>query len=74
MAVFTLLEQGKIYSGMMRLKNENTLNIRGYVGFSFFERYSSTWTRILDEDRFSNEALGDRKFNESVKVRFNRHY
>ena len=40
---------GKIYSGMMRLKNENTLNIRGYVGFSFFERYSSTWTRVLDE-------------------------
>ena len=39
---------GKIYSGMMRLKNEKTLNIRGYVGFSFFERYSSTWTRKLN--------------------------
>ena len=51
-------EQGKIYSGMMRLENENTLNIRGYIGFSFFKRYSSSWTRILDEDRFSNEASG----------------
>ena len=49
---------GKIYSGMMRLKNENTLNIRGYVGFSFFERYSSTWTRVLDGDKFRHESLG----------------
>ena len=47
-------KNGKIYSGMMRLKNEKTLNIRGYVGFSFFERYSSTWTRYLDEDLVSN--------------------
>ena len=49
---------GKIYSGMMRLKNENTLNIRGYVGFSFFERYSSTWTRVLDRDKFTKETVG----------------
>jgi uncharacterized protein (DUF2147 family) len=49
---------GKIYSGMMRLKNENTLNVRGYVGFSFFERYSSTWTRVLDGDKFRYEPLG----------------
>jgi uncharacterized protein (DUF2147 family) len=49
---------GKIYSGMMRLKNENTLNIRGYVGFSFFERYSSTWTRVLDSDKFTKETVG----------------
>ena len=48
---------GKIYSGMMRLKNENTLNIRGYVGFSFFERYSSTWTRVLESDKFTNETV-----------------
>ena len=48
---------GKIYSGMMRLKNEKTLNIRGYVGFSFFERYSSTWTRVLESDKFTNETV-----------------
>jgi len=51
-------KNGKIYSGMMRLKNENTLNIRGYIGFSFFERYSSTWTRVLDGDKFRKEPLG----------------
>ena len=50
-------KNGKIYSGMIRLKNENTLNIRGYVGFSFFERYSSTWARVLDSDKFTNETL-----------------
>ena len=41
-------EKGKSFSGIMRLKDENTLNVRGYVGFSFFERYSTTWTRVLD--------------------------
>ena len=51
-------KNGKTYSGMMRLKNENTLNIRGYIGFSFFERYSSSWTRVLDRDRFTNETVG----------------
>ena len=51
-------EKGKIYSGMIKLKNQNTLNIRGYIGFSFFERYSSTWTRVLDEDKFRHEPLG----------------
>ena len=50
-------EKGKTYSGMVRLKNENTLNIRGYIGFSFFERYSSTWTRILDSDQFIMETI-----------------
>jgi uncharacterized protein (DUF2147 family) len=49
--------EGKTYSGMMRLKNENTLNIRGYVGFSIFERYSSTWTRVLARDKFRNNIL-----------------
>ena len=53
-----IAEKGKIYSGMMKLKNQNTLNIRGYIGFSFFERYSSTWTRVLDEDKFRHEPLG----------------
>ena len=52
-------KNGKIYSGMIRLKNENTLNIRGYIGFSFFERYSSTWTRVLDRDKFKNETVGN---------------
>ena len=51
-------KNGKIYSGMVRLKNENTLNIRGYIGFSFFERYSSNWTRVLDRNQFTNETLG----------------
>ena len=51
-------KNGKTYSGMMRLKNENTLNIRGYIGFSFFERYSSNWTRVLDRDKFTNETVG----------------
>tara|TARA_B100000795_G_C22705222_1_gene401289 strand:+ start:339 stop:983 length:645 start_codon:yes stop_codon:yes gene_type:complete len=41
-------EKGKSFSGIMRLKDDNTLNVRGYVGFSFFERYSTTWTRVLD--------------------------
>jgi uncharacterized protein (DUF2147 family) len=50
----------KTYSGMMRLKDKNTLNVRGYIGFSFFERYSSTWTRIVDKDKFSKKTIGER--------------
>ena len=57
-----IAEKGKIYSGMMKLKNQNTLNIRGYIGFSFFERYSSTWTRVLDGDIFRDEPLGTEFF------------
>ena len=57
-----IAEKGKIYSGMMKLKNQNTLNIRGYIGFSFFERYSSTWTRVLDGDIFRREPLGTEIF------------
>ena len=53
-----IAEEGKTYSGMMRLKDKNTLNLRGYIGFSFFERYSSTWTRVLDRDKFRHESLG----------------
>jgi len=41
-------EEGKTYSGIIRLKNKNTLNLRGYIGFSFFERYTSTWSRYVD--------------------------
>ena len=39
--------KGKTYSGMMTLKDVNTLDLRGYIGFSFIGR-SSTWTRKLD--------------------------
>ena len=38
--------KGKTYRGMMTLKGENTLDLRGYIGFSFIGR-SSTWTRKL---------------------------
>ena len=40
-------EKGKTYSGMMTLKDKNTIDLRGYIGFSFIGR-SSTWTRKLD--------------------------
>jgi len=40
-------KKGKTYSGMMTLKDVNTLDLRGYIGFSFIGR-SSTWTRKLD--------------------------
>ena len=53
-------KKGKTYSGMMKLKNENTLNLRGYIGFSFFERYSSTWIRVLDRDKFRFETTGNK--------------
>jgi len=40
-------KKGKSYSGMMTLKDKNTIDLRGYIGFSFIGR-SSTWTRKLD--------------------------
>ena len=40
-------KKGKTYSVMLTLKDANTLDLRGYVGFSFLGR-SSTWTRKLD--------------------------
>ena len=40
-------KKGKDYSGMITLADENTLDLRGYIGFSFIGR-SSTWTRKLD--------------------------
>ena len=51
-------KKGKTYSGMMTLKDANTLNLRGYIGFSFIGRSSSTWTRNLDGDIFRNETIG----------------
>ena len=41
-------EKGETYSGMMTLRDTNTLYLRGYIGFSFIERSSSIWTRNLD--------------------------
>ena len=40
-------KKGKDYSGMITLSDENTLDLRGYIGFSFIGR-SSTWTRKSD--------------------------
>jgi len=40
-------KKGKTYTGMITLKDANTLDLRGYLGFSFFGR-SSTWTRKLE--------------------------
>lgn len=40
-------KKGKTYSGKITLTDNNTLDLRGYVGFSFIGR-SSTWTRKLD--------------------------
>ena len=39
-----------LLTGIITLKDANSLNLRGYVGLSFIERSSSTWTRYLDED------------------------
>ena len=40
-------KKGKTYSGKITLTDKNTLDLRGYIGFSFIGR-SSTWTRKLD--------------------------
>tara|TARA_B100000945_G_C20163877_1_gene494448 strand:- start:106 stop:546 length:441 start_codon:yes stop_codon:yes gene_type:complete len=40
-------KKGKTYTGMITLKDANTLDLRGYIGLSFIGR-SSTWTRKLD--------------------------
>ena len=41
-------EKGQTYSGMITLKDANTFNLKGYTGFSFIGRSSSTWTRNVD--------------------------
>lgn len=51
-------KKGKTYSGMMTLKDANTLNLRGYTGLSFIERSSSTLTRNVDENIARNETIG----------------
>ena len=40
-------KKGKTYSGKLTLTDKNTLDLRGYIGFSFLGR-SSAWTRKLD--------------------------
>lgn len=37
-------ESGNDYSCIITMKNSNTLDVRGYIGFSFIGR-SDTWTR-----------------------------
>ena len=51
-------KQGKTYTGMMMLKDANTLNLRGYTGFSFIRRSSSTWTRNVDGHIARNKTIG----------------
>jgi uncharacterized protein (DUF2147 family) len=53
-------KKGKTYTGIITLKDENTLNLRGYIGLSFIGRYSSTWTRYLDEDLVSSPTTKKR--------------
>lgn len=38
-------ENGKTYKCIMTLENINSLNVRGYIGFSFIGR-TDVWTRI----------------------------
>jgi len=38
-------ENGKTYKCVMQLENENTLNVRGYIGFTLIGR-TDTWTRV----------------------------
>mgnify|MGYP000388960045 CR=1 FL=1 len=40
-------KSGKTYSGTITLKDENTLNLRGYVGLPIFGR-TAVWTRKFD--------------------------
>ena len=40
-------KKGKTYSGKITLTDKNTLDLRGYIGFSFIGR-SSKWTRKLN--------------------------
>ena len=43
-------KKGKTYSGMMTLKDSETLDLKGYIFLSFIVRTSSTWTRIIDDE------------------------
>ena len=41
-------KDGKTYTGMITLEDKNTLDLRGYVGFSFLGK-STKWTRKVNE-------------------------
>ena len=51
-------KRGETYSGMITLKDVNTLNLRGYTLFSFIGRSSSTWTRNVDGRIARNKTIG----------------
>lgn len=38
-------ESGKTYSSYMKMKDANTVEVRGYIGFSLIGK-SQTWTRV----------------------------
>ncbi|MCB0515327.1 MAG: DUF2147 domain-containing protein [Chitinophagales bacterium] len=40
-------KNGKVYSCQLTLKNDNELDVRGYLGFSFIGR-SQTWIRVKE--------------------------
>lgn len=40
-------ENGKTYKCVMTLENENTLKVRGYIGFTLIGR-TDTWTRVRE--------------------------
>ncbi|MFP4313890.1 MAG: DUF2147 domain-containing protein [Alphaproteobacteria bacterium] len=42
-------DEGKTYSSKLELLDENTLKVRGYVGFSFLGE-TQQWTRVSEEN------------------------
>ena len=38
-------DNGKTYSGFIKMNNKNSIELTGYIGFSFIGR-SETWTRV----------------------------
>ena len=53
-------KKGKTYTGMITLKDSNTLDLRRYSGFSFLGS-SSTWIRNLDEDLLAGTSMIENK-------------
>jgi uncharacterized protein (DUF2147 family) len=43
-------KSGNTYSLTAKLKDKNTIDLTGYIGFSFIGR-TSTWTRVTDETK-----------------------
>ena len=43
-------EEGKTYKCVMKLADENTLNVRGYIGVPAFGR-TVTWLRVPKEEK-----------------------